>query len=136
MPSLERTCSPSTCSNGLPRRSRFAGRDADAEIADPDLDALGVARRHHAHVAAARRELDAVGEQVDQHLLHCALVRKDGARARADIQLQRDAAALGLELDETQRAGADLFEVEHLLEQLELARFDLGHVENAVDELQ
>ena len=61
-------------------------RDADAGIAHRDLQPA-LSRSAHTHVAAARRELDAVGQQVDQHLLDRALVGEDRARLRRDRDL-------------------------------------------------
>src|SRR6202789_3333607 len=46
------------------------GRDADAAVGDDDLDAARVARGADAHVAAARGELDAVGDEIDHDLLN------------------------------------------------------------------
>ena len=82
------------------------------------------------------RELHAIGQKIDQHLLDGALVGEDRAGARPDIEFQRDASALGLQLDEAHGAAGDVVQVEHFLEQFELAGLDLGHVEDAVDQFE
>ena len=50
--------------------------------------------------------------------------------------LDRHARTLGGQLDEAHRGLGHLGEIEHLFGQLELARLDLRHVEDAVDQLQ
>src|SRR6202040_1578971 len=62
---------------GLTEAAQIGFRDADARIRHADLDGAAVPQCHDRNFAAARRELDAIGEQVDENLLHRAPVAKD-----------------------------------------------------------
>src|SRR5581483_12374730 len=61
-------------------------RDADPGVGDRDVDRVRAARGFDGHGAAVSRELDGVGQQVEQHLLELAAVDGDlpGARGVRD----------------------------------------------------
>src|SRR6266404_6461285 len=61
----------------LEHRLVVLGRDADPGVGDRDLDRVVPERGPHVDAPAFRGELEGVGEQVEEHLLHLALV---GAR--------------------------------------------------------
>ena len=110
--------------------------DADAAVGDRDGDAHVAALDAQIDPAAARRELDGVGEQVDEDLLNRALVGEDVAAFARHRHGERDALAVGGDLHEAQRLAGDVLQIERLLAEIELAGLDLRHVENAVDEFE
>ena len=79
----------STCSNGRPSLSiSLAGMPMPVSR-DHDLCKSGLGFRRDRHLAAFRRELDGIGEKIDEHLLEGALVgwhrdiaQSSGARSR------------------------------------------------------
>ncbi len=115
---------------------QILGRNADAGIADRYFKSALFDRSPNAHVAAARRELHAVCQKVDQDLLYRPLVGKRHPRVRADLALQQNARAIGLNPDEANCGLRVLLEIEDFLAQFELSGLDFGHVENFVDELK
>ena len=71
----------------LEHRLLVLRRDADAGVADGDYEHLvRVAARDDVDAAAVGRELDRVGQQVEQDLLELALVGDDLAERRVDVE--------------------------------------------------
>src|SRR5262249_54149751 len=64
----------------LEDRLLILGGDADSRVRDAALNQAVVHPGSDVDPAALRRELDRVGEQVQQHLLHLALVGADGVQ--------------------------------------------------------
>ena len=71
------------------------GSDADAGVADGDLDLVVDATRADLDAPAVRRELDRVGDQVDHDLLDLALVGDDRSQRRVDLDLDGDPVPAG-----------------------------------------
>ena len=111
-------------------------RNPDAGIRHGDVDAAAVEPRRDAHFAAARRELDAVREQIDQDLLDRALVGEDHVRLRRDGDAQGHAGAIRRLAHEPHAGFRGFLQIEDFFPQFELAGLDLRHVENAVDEFE
>ena len=110
--------------------------NADAGVGDGDLDALGIAPGADHHLAALGGELDAVGQEVDQNLLHRAHVGENEGGFRRHRGLERHAGTFGRELDETHRGIGDGTKIEDFFRQLEFSGLDLRHVEDAVDQFE
>ena len=126
---------------GLEQARQRVGADADAGIAHPavQLDVPGVLRGDfHAHRdLAAVGELDRVAAQVDQHLAQPRRVADQAPRQLgrgAEQQLQ--ALLVGALRQHVGHRVDDRIEFEVDLLQLELAGFDLRHVEDVVQDLQ
>src|SRR5258706_15335716 len=66
-------------------------RNADAGVADANLQSVALDRCVNLHLAAPRRELHAIAEQICEYLLHRPLVREDGARVSCDRAPQNHA---------------------------------------------
>src|SRR5882762_10945848 len=84
--------------------------------------------------AAFGSELDGVGQQVQEHLLHLALVGADRTHPLVDRAAERDAAAAGPLADQGQRVVDGAREIEVCRLQLHPPRLDLREVEDVVDE--
>src|SRR5262249_29496279 len=69
------------------------GGDADAGVRDGDLNQAVVHRGSDIDLAALRRELDRVGEEVQQHLLHLALIGSARPDFRGDLLGESDASS-------------------------------------------
>ena len=110
--------------------------DAGAAVGHRDLKPGAGGAGRDPHIAAARGELDPVGDQIDQHLLDRALVGEGLLRRRRHRQLQRHAAPLRRRTDKADGGRRHLAKIEQFLMQFEFARLDLGHVEYAVDQVQ
>ena len=112
---------------------------ADAGVLDFDADeALGLeallGRGTHTHLAP-RRELDGVADVVQQHLPHAQRVAAQGARqARLDLERQVQTLRLGVLGAHARDAVEDAGQIEIGLFEHELARLDLGEIENVVDD--
>jgi hypothetical protein len=76
----------------LEHRFVILGRDSDARVRHRDLHAAVRQRHPHVDASALWRELHGVGEQVQQYLLHLALIGADFAEALVHLPLQSDAA--------------------------------------------
>src|SRR3981081_4176557 len=79
-------------------------RDADAGVADRQVDRPVLGYRLHLDPAPFRRELDRIRQQVQQHLPDLALVSAHLTDAVVDGGPERDAAPSGPLADEGQRA--------------------------------
>ena len=88
---------------GLPERLEDVGqelrRDARPAVGHADFDRLAVAPQRHPHAAAARRELDGVGQQVREHLQQARGVGGHDAGERIDFEFERQALGVGGRLD-------------------------------------
>ena len=71
----------------------FRGRDAGTVIAHGELQAVALRGRGDAHLAAGRRHLKAVVDEVDQHLLDARGVQLGGVRRAGGVDL--DALGIG-----------------------------------------
>ena len=69
--------------------------NADAGVADDDLDVRVDALEPHLHAAALRRELDGVRQQVPDHLLQAIGIAGDRADARIEQRLHPHALRVG-----------------------------------------
>ncbi|MNU54781.1 hypothetical protein D3C71_438400 [compost metagenome] len=112
------------------------GRDADARVVHGDMHLLALHADGHAHMAHFR-ELDGVADQIRQHLLHPArIAQEELAHAGIDIDMQhqvarmrRDAQGRGHVVDQVRQRKVHQF-------QLGRAFFQLGHVEDVVQQLE
>ena len=109
--------------------------DTGAGVAHRQDDAVFQGGRHR-HLAAARREFDAIADQIDQHLLDGALVGKNLPRRGHNLQTHRHAAALRRMADKANGGRGHFVQVEQFFIEFKLAGLDLGHVEHAIDQLQ
>src|SRR5437899_4772708 len=112
------------------------GRDADPGVADRDLEPAGIAMRRYVDAAAVGRELDRVGQEVDEDLLHLALVGLNVAQRRIDAHLQSDIVPLRTLAHQRHRIGERRSDIECRQVELHPARLDLRQVEDVVDESQ
>ena len=88
------------------------------------------------HAAAVRRELDRVGQQVEDDLFEPQLVRLDLADVVGDLDLDGDAVCGGALADHRQRVFECAGNREDARIERHLARFDLGQVQDLVEQLQ
>src|SRR5215475_11099162 len=111
-------------------------RDAHTRIAHGDLGHAVVDRAAHVDPATLRRELEGVGEEVQEHLLHLPFVATDHSYGLIDGLPQHNPAPARPLTYEGQGVvdGRGQAEVCHL--QLHPAGFDLGQIENVVDQGQ
>ena len=103
-----------------------AGRLAD----DGTRDAAGAQR----DLAAVRRELHGIGQQVVDDLLDLARVRLNRAQIRGGLDAQADAAGRGLLPDDRQAVHEQRRHLHRLEVELHLAGFHLGQIEDVVDQ--
>ena len=136
VPSLARVWAPFHLLEWPAQLFQVGFGDAGAGIADRQDDAVYSRCAVTRHAAAARREFDAVADEIDQHLLDGALVGENLPRLRRDLQFHRHAAALRRMADKAHGGSRDFLQIEQFFMQFELAGLDLGHVEHAVDQLQ
>ena len=121
---------------GMGQAFQVLGRDADTGVGHRDphpVRVQGVQR--HGDLAALRRELHRIGDQVEHHLFQPAIVGVDLGQI---MRLQRQDQARVLRLAAHQPDGvlADLGQGHGLVVQGHLARLDLGHVEDVVDQAE
>ncbi len=112
--------------------------DSDARVFDGDLH-LSFRRqrlRPHLYVTAVRGELDGVGEEIDDDLFETALIGLNTLHRRARFELDGDVLAHGRLADHAHRALHGAAEVDVAEMKLQLARLDLGEVEDVIDQLQ
>ena len=95
---------------------------------------VGIDRK--AHAAAVAVVLDGVGEQVDQCLLQAGSVSVHQAQRWHVLEMKADATALGVNLDHGLALQQYAGHRHTLHQQLHLARFDNGQIENFIDQLQ
>ena len=86
---------------------------------------------------AAVGELDGVGEQVEQHLFDARRVQPHALwHVLLDVDVQRQALAHGLRAHQRLDAVHQAAQVDLADQQRQAARFELGHVEDVVEDLQ
>ncbi len=110
-------------------------RNADTIVGDRYAHRTLVAIAANADVAAFRRELHGIGQQVQQHLFQSTLVPGDFDFRVAGL-LERDLAFLCSGLDDTQTLIYQAARADWLDGKRELPRLNLRHVEDIVDHLQ
>jgi hypothetical protein len=110
------------------------GRDADPGVAHRDFDQVAVLRRAQVDPAAFGRELQRIGQQVEQDLFHLALVGGDRAHAGAHVERHRHAVARGGSAHERQRVVEHVGQAERRQVKFDPAGLDLGKVEDVVDQ--
>ena len=74
----------------LERRSLIVGGNPDARIRYRDFRETVVQRGAYVDAPTFRRELHGVRQEIQQHLLHCSLVRADLAEPLVDDTINRD----------------------------------------------
>src|SRR5262249_19177081 len=112
-------------------------RNAGAIVLDHDLErAAARAARKHADTSTFRRELDRVGNQIDQDLLERALVREKTRRRRIDLDNELLPAFARLGADDLERRIEAALDIELARLDLHPARLNLGDIEEIVDETQ
>src|SRR2546422_4757045 len=109
--------------------------DADPGVGDGDLHGFLNAGRREAHRATLRRELDRVGDEIEQHLLELARVGEELARA-VDVGLELDVLLGHERLHGFDDLVDDLGDRYDLQPQLHLAGLDLREVEDIVDQAE
>ncbi len=90
----------------------------------------------HVDASAVLGELDGIGGEIDHDLLQRPLIGVEEGSALVDGDRQRLAAFARLRGDEFQRALERALGFDHLRLNLHAACFDLGHVEEIVDQRQ
>ena len=88
----------------------------------------------HHDAPARRRELERVGQEIEEHLLDLALVGADGAQTPVDVVRELDAMPVRALAHEDQRVLDGAGKVEFGGLELHPSRLDLGQVEDVVDE--
>jgi hypothetical protein len=86
--------------------------------------------------AAFPGEFDGITEEVDQNLPDLALVGNQPRHVGFYIALKDDVVFLNLRVQQADRAGDDTTDINFGFEQIFLARFDLGQVQEVIDESQ
>src|SRR5262249_24868291 len=113
------------------------GRDADAGVADADVDvAPVVALEADMHLAAPGRELAGVREQVPQHLPELAMGGMDGQGLLLPVAGDADAGRLGPRPLLAHDRRDHLVEVDLALDQPQLAALRLRVFEDVADEVE
>ena len=114
-------------------------RDPDASVAHGKLDlaavlALGPLRQRQRDTALLRK-FDRVAEQVDEHLAQPTRVALDATRqVRRHFTAQHQALLLGSQRHRADRFAHQLVQVKRHFLEIELARFDLGEIQDLVDD--
>ena len=119
----------------LEHRGLVLGRNADAGVGDRDLDTAIAQRGANVDASALGRELQRVGQQIQQHLLHLALVGADRHRASR----RSTAASVISRRCARSRMSIIVFSIavgrwKSLRFELHASRLDLRQVEDVVDE--
>src|SRR5215475_9209715 len=110
------------------------GSDANPGVGDRHLDYSLVHGRPDVDPAALERELQRVGEQVQQHLLDLSLVGADRAERLMEPSAEDDATAARALTNESECAVDRGSEIEVGYLQLHPPRLDLGEIQDVVDE--
>src|SRR5439155_15630792 len=87
-------------------------------------------------MAARRRELDRVGDKVEQQLPRLALVGAQQRQARRQLDRVGKTAVADTRVDQLAHRTDRVAQIEDLLIELELAVLGLRQIENVVDDLQ
>ena len=127
---------------GLKNSVLIFGGQAHARVLYFKTQAVTSARRAahgrdaQAHLALGR-ELDGIAQQVEQHLAQTLFVDRQHVRhIRRDLQLKRHALFFRLDPDDVGNAIEEVDGRHRHREQLELAGFDAGQVQDVVDQEQ
>src|SRR5262249_28676946 len=109
------------------------GRDADPGVADRHLNGFAYRFRPDLDATTLRRELDLVGEQIEEDLADLSLVGLDLAEALVAAPVQLDPSAPRPLANEHQRIvdGHGQIEVRHF--EPHLPRLDLRQIEDVID---
>src|SRR4030095_8583783 len=110
--------------------------DANPGIADRDLDQPVLWRGRNLDPPTLRRELDGVGQQVEDDLTDLPLVRLNLAQPLVNAQVEGDAPSPNPLADQSQSAVECRREMEVGEFQLHPPGFDLRQVEDVVDQRQ
>src|SRR5690349_16099309 len=101
------------------------GGDADAAVAHLDGNAALVALEAQRNLAARRRELDRVRQQVHEDLLELPLIGADEAGTRRYVDAEAEAGARQALAQQDGDGLQHLLHLDHILDELEPPRFDL-----------
>ena len=120
---------------------KLVGCDADAGVLDDDLKfslVFGSVDHVNVHMdMALRRELDTIADEVDQNLANAARIADQLARnARRHEGTDIERLFMGLRRGDFERIRDHGLDVERNRLELDLVGFELGHIENVVDELK
>ena len=107
--------------------------DADPGVGDRDLDSVDEPHGGDAHHPAGRRELDGIGNEVQQHLFELAGVGLDLAGPNHG-SLEADLLLRDQRLHDVAHLLGDLRDRDLLKTELHLPSLDLGEVEDVVDQ--
>ncbi len=125
------------CTNGLPIRPNLASGDADARVGDAQMAELPFGADAHGHAPPSGRELDRVGQQVEQDLLQGATVgveeHRRGAIRSVPSAIPPAAARSASSSTHSRTIGAAS---DALAVQLELTGLDLRHIQDVADQIQ
>ena len=112
-------------------------RNADAGVAHPEHQpAVIVQEGEGGDTAMFGRELDGIGQKIEQDLLNCALVAPHQRRLLVDGVFQGGVGVLGAPLHQLQCVLGDVAQILFAFFQFPAAGLDLGQVENVVDQRQ
>src|SRR5439155_11201824 len=111
-------------------------RDADPRVADCYLDEAVLQPGADVDPSPFGRELQGVGQEVQEHLLHLSLVTTDDPQTLFDGASKPDPAPACPFSDEDQRVLEGVGQVELRPLQLHAARPDLREIEDVVDQRQ
>ncbi len=114
----------------------LGGRDAGSGVVDAHADPLVVGGDPDVDAAAARRELHRVAEEVPRDLAEPQRVGVGEDGGRWPVEPKRDARLARPRPDEELGVADGVGHVDAVHDEVELARLDLGHVEQLVDEEQ
>src|SRR5208283_2000692 len=120
----------------LEKSRLIGGADSDTGVPDSETDLTLDSVAHHIEpdLAALRRELHGVGEQVDQNLLETTLIRDEFADGTIHRERDGNLFLQGRLLDQAMRGLAHLLYIDRSELELDLAALDLGDVEDIVDQ--
>jgi len=121
---------------GSDRRRRGECRvDADARVADRELDVAVRDLSADIHAPLRRRELDRVGEQIPHHLLEPCRIAHHRARCRIDDDLDVDVLGARSGKDRLDGGIDDPAQIHRRHIQSHLAADHPGHIQEVVDQL-
>src|SRR5688572_30326906 len=135
-----------TCAFGFPQaiathltelfeheRLVFRG-DADPGVLHRHFHSAVLALGAHVDAPAIGREFHGVREEIEHDLLELALVALEGAKLRIDVQAEFDGMALRALANQRHGVGQRDGQIEARDLEVHATRFDLGEVEDIVDE--
>ena len=122
---------------GLERLRDVLRRHADAGVGDDEFEpARGVIGDRGRDRAAFGRELDGVGDEIEQDLADRAVVADERRLGRAHVERHREGSAFGALAHEMQQLVGERPQIELLLDDLDVAGLDLRQVEEVADDVQ